>query len=271
MANRGIFTRVLADIFPGKPAPAAQQPQAAKPSPTPAPTQQPKVIGQGAANETHVMIAGVPNLFVDEGAYIVQFVPAFDEHTEETAFGLKILPDLIPHWAQARIHRCIIKDAIAAAIRGTAQPVPGPSEARRDGRAVPQPVAEPEDDDAAAPSAPSTPRAPRHKTGGTFDSAVVVGRITSWGEEKFPRRKGTGPRFYTSFAMHLDTVTGERVLQGEGLKDAIATARCEVGDVVSVRRLEKIKVQAFDEATGKPRMRDGKPVLWDKWLWSITK
>jgi hypothetical protein len=268
MANQGIFARVLSEFFPGRSAPATH---AAATTPTPAPSaaQQPAVIGQGAPNETNVTIAGVPNLFVDEGDCIVQFQPAFDEHTEETTFGLKILPDLTPHWAQAHIHRCAIKDAIAAAIRGAGQPATVARQANAEQRA--QPVAERENDDHAAPAPSRAPRAVRAQTNHTFDSSVVVGCITSWGEEKFPRRKGTGPRFYTSFAMHLDTATGERVLQGEGLKDAIATGRCEVGDIVSVRRLEKIKVQAFDETTGQPKMRDGKPVLWDKWLWSITK
>jgi hypothetical protein len=269
MANPGIFARVLSEMFPGR-SPPATQAAATAPSPTPTPPQQPTVIGRGAPNETHVTIAGVPNLFVDEGDRIVQFHPAFDEHTEETAFGLKILPDLTPHWAQTRIHRCGIKDAIAAAIRGAGEADASASGARREERAVAQSAVEHDEEDDATPDHVRAHRAPRHDTAGTLDSAVVVGRITSWGEEKFPRRKGTGPRFYTSFAMHLDTATGERVLQGEGLKDAISTARCEVGDVVSVRRLEKIKVQAFDEKTGKPRMRDGKPVLWDKWLWSIT-
>lgn len=267
MANPGILARVLGEMFPGRSSPTAQ---AAAPvtSPAPAPAQQPKVIGQGALNETHVTIAGVPNLFVDEGDCIVQFQPAFDEHTEETTFGLKILPDLTPHWAQTRIHRCGIKDAIAAAIRGAGQPATVVAQTDTEQRAQ---AVHRDNDEQAAPELPRTHRTARPQQTGTLDSSVVVGRITSWGEEKFPRRKGTGPRFYTSFAMHVDTATGERVLQGEGLKDAIATARCEVGDVVSVRRLEKIKVQAFDEATGKPRMRDGKPVLWDKWLWSITK
>jgi hypothetical protein len=267
MANQGIFARVLSEFFPGRSSSATHAP-ATTPTPAPSAAHQPTVIGQGALNETHVTIAGVPNLFVDEGDCIVQFQPAFDEHTEETTFGLKILPHLTPHWAQRRIHRCGIKDAIAAAIRGAGQPATVVAQTDTEQRAQ---AVHGDNDVQAAPELPRTPRAARPQQTGTFDSSVVVGRITSWGEEKFPRRKGTGPRFYTSFAMHVETATGERVLQGEGLKDAIATAHCEVGDVVSVRRLEKIKVQAFDEATGRPRMRDGKPVLWDKWLWSITK
>ncbi|MFP4854261.1 hypothetical protein [Paraburkholderia sp. BR14264] len=70
--------------------------------------------------------------------------------------------------------------------------------------------------------------------------------------------------------MHIDTTTGERTLQGEGLKDAIAECHCVVGDVVSVRRLRKTKVPAF-RSDGSPVMVEGKQVMWDKWLWSITK
>ena len=64
----------------------------------------------------------------------------------------------------------------------------------------------------------------------------MTGTVTWWGEEKFPDRKSKGTRFYTSFAMRLETVSGERTLQGEGLKDAIAESGCVAGDVVTVRR-----------------------------------
>jgi hypothetical protein len=268
MANSGIFARIFCEMFPDRSVLATHASETTSP-PTPVPPQQPTVIGQGASNESRITILGVPNLFVDEGDRIVQFQPAFDEHTEETTFGLKILPDLVPHWAQTRIHRCGIKDAIAAAIRVAGQPPTAAVPANAEPCA--QPVSDRDDDDQAMPESSRTGRATRAQPGNTFNSSIVAGRITSWGEEKFPRRKETGPRFYTSFAMHLDTATGERVLQGEGLKDAIAVARCEVGDIVSVRRLQKIKVQAFDEKTGQPKMHDGKPVFWDKWLWSISK
>ncbi len=65
-----------------------------------------------------------------EGDCIVQFQPTFDEHAEETTFGLKILPDLAPHWAQTRIHRCGIKDAITSAIRSAGQAMPVAADAR---------------------------------------------------------------------------------------------------------------------------------------------
>jgi hypothetical protein len=68
----------------------------------------------------------------------------------------------------------------------------------------------------------------------------------------------------------IDTVAGERTLQGEGLKEAIAESGCMVGDYVSVRRLRKIKVPAI-RRDGSPKIVDGKQVMWDKWLWSISK
>ncbi|SIO72865.1 hypothetical protein SAMN05444172_9352 [Burkholderia sp. GAS332] len=281
------FTRVLADIFPGKAGSARDATPQTMREPSPAPTAPepgkssdeagPRVIGQGDPNETHITIGGVPNLFVDEGDCIMQFVPAFDEAMKQTQFGMKVLPELEPHWSEAAMHRCNLKQAIAVAIRGSAKeeglPCAPPTAAARTGHqrspnAAEEPVltgVDDSDEDTAA-----TPR--RHVDSGSRapDTAAVSGKVTAWGEEKFPRRKPGGPRFYTSFAIRLQTLSGERVLQGEGLKDAISESGCQVGDVISVRRLRKIKVQAFENG-GEPKMKNGVPVLWDKWLWSITK
>ncbi|MGF6439544.1 hypothetical protein [Paraburkholderia youngii] len=286
MANAGsLLTRVLADLFPGKSAaqPTSPLPQASAPAapvPTPAPHTTgsvgvPHEIGQGAANETVVTIGDTPHLFVDEGDHIVEFIPAFDDHTEETEFGLKIVPDLAPHWSQVASHRCTLKDAIVTAIRGGSTSGGStslniPKSEPRDPNEAPTPEAGlaashvSGDDDR-----PARGSAPRARTRGESNDAAVTGRILSWGEERFPDRNRPG-RFYKSFAMHIDTTTGERTLQGEGLKDAIAECHCVVGDVVSVRRLRKIKVPAF-RSDGSPVMVEGKQVMWDKWLWSITK
>jgi hypothetical protein len=176
----GFFTRVLADIFPGKSPSAAQ----ATPHPTPTPAQtkspsEPRVIGKGAPNETHITIAGIPNLFVDEGDSIVQFQPAFDEHTRETQFGLKILPDLAPHWSEVAVHRCPLKEAIATAIRGpgrTTSPSTSSAAAPSAGPSVNQ---TPSTADAHADQpVPSRARA-RSAGDSTHDAAAVVGRITS--------------------------------------------------------------------------------------------
>lgn len=278
------ITRVLADIFPGKAAHAGND----APSPTAEPVASqaapgargacadvgPQVIGQGAANETHITIDGIPNLFVDEGDCVVQFVPAFDEAVKETPFGIKVLPELDPHWVEAATHRCNLREALSQAIRGasqkTATPTATPASLSREGHSVVERLQEPLDDvgHGGDMTAPARRPAASGDTGPGVDA--VTGRITAWGEEKFPRRKPGGPRFYTSFAIRLQTHSAERVLQGEGLKDAISGSGCQVGDVVSVRRLRKIKVQAFNH-DGTARMKDGKPVLWDKWLWSISR
>jgi len=274
-----LFTRVLADLFPGKSAsqPPHQQSSAdssaspmtstASVAPAPDNSSVPEVVGQGAENETVVTIGDTPHLFVDEGDHIVQFVPAFDDHTEETEFGLKIVPDLEPHWSKLTVHRCPLKAAIASAIReGNHAVMAASSNAAPDAsRKEAQP---PQQEEAERFDAGDVGTV-RHRREQPVDASTVIGRIASWGEEKFPDRKKPG-RFYKSFAIHIDTSSGERTLQGEGLKEAIAECRCVVGDVVSVRRLRKIKVPAI-RADGSAMVKDGKPVMWDKWLWSITK
>jgi hypothetical protein len=274
--NAEFFTRVLADIFPGKPAasttiPKAQPTQAAQPaepamSRKPVANPTPRIIGQGAANETHITIADEPNLFVEEADCVVQFKPAFDEQANQTQFGLKILPELAPHWSQVQVHRCSLKDAIATAIRGPGKPVAAAAATTAASSRGEAPEVRHAGTDVSTDSTP-TPRTARRDYG--QDAGTVKGQVVSWGEEKFPDRKKPG-RFYESFAMHIDTATGERTLQGEGLKEAITESGCKVGDHVSVRRLRKIQVPAI-RSDGSPKLVDGKQVMWDKWLWSISK
>jgi hypothetical protein len=230
-------------------------------------------VGQGAANETLITIADVPNLFVDEASCVVQFKPAFDEQAGQTQFGLKILPELVPHWSQVHVHRCSLKEAIATAIRSGGEPLPAAPAAPRASAEKSQ-TQRPARVDTSAPAAeplhaPHVPHVSRREN--SRDTDAVEGRVLSWGEEKFPDRKAVGKsRFYTSFAMYVDTVAGERTLQGEGLKEAIAEAGCVIGDYVSVRRLRKIKVPAI-RSDGSPKIVNGEQVFWDKWLWSISK
>ena len=280
MANAGsLFTRVLADLFSGKSAGQSPTTPAPQTTASPAPVQTPAShenrsvcvkheIGQGAANETVVTIGDTPHLFVDECDHIVEFVPAFDDHTEETEFGLKIVPDLTPHWSPVASHRCSLKDAIATAIRGGSKSPAVPTVEQREPTPDAAPASSHVDDDDDRPGRGGATRVRARRTD-SQDAAAVTGRILSWGEERFPDRKRPG-RSYKSFAMHIDTTTGEQALQGEGLKEAIAECRCVVGDVVSVRRLRKIKVPAI-RGDGSPVMAEGKQVMWDKWLWSITK
>ncbi|MBB5510908.1 hypothetical protein [Paraburkholderia atlantica] len=274
MANAvTLFARVMADLFNGKSASepsgfCAQtnpQPDAPDPEPTDGNDTTASTVGQGAPNETVVTIGDIPHLFVDEGDHVVQFSPAFDDHSEETEFGMKILPDLAPHWAQRAVHRCPLKEAVAAAIRHNGNPPPAssPVQSKPLGNGHPGPSAGSEEAFEAEPAVPT-----RSRRNDNADASNVVGRIVSWGEERFPDRKKPG-RFYKSFAMHIDTSAGERTLQGEGLKEAIAESRCVVGDVVSVRRTGKVKVPAI-RTDGSPIVKDGKPLMWDKWLWSIS-
>ncbi|NIE81899.1 hypothetical protein F3J11_00140 [Burkholderia sp. Cy-647] len=273
------ITRMLAQAFPG-----GLRDSTAPSSTSSGPTE--RTVGTGASNETFVTIGGVAHLFVDEGDCVVEFEPAFDETPGDTMFGTKILPALAPHWALIHEHSAPLKDAIATAIRRESLPtstVSSPASTRASTPAVPlarvlQSVDEPQ------PAVPAErerhralPAREPGRLGGLRDaggdvshSAAVKGRITSWGEEEFPNRRPGGPDTYKSFAMHLDTRNGARVLQGEGLKDAINTCGCSVGDMVSVKRLRKIKVAAFGD-DGSPIMKNGQQVMWDKWLWSITK
>lgn len=277
--------RAFAELFPGMPngVTSVQRPSHSAPATTSKPDV-PRQVGRGADNETFVTIDGILNLFVDEGDCVVQFRPAFEEAPTETRFGTKILPELSPHWSVVHQHALSLRDAIATAIRAKSgrppsyvaddvsmgAPVHGQPEAFAQRDASPESVAERPRRSAGTgrvPGANGTNRT--NGASGRGDLAATMGRIVSWGEEDFPNRKPHGKPFYTSFAIHVQTSLGEQVLQGEGLKDAIAESRCKVGDFVAVRRLRKVKVAAFRE-NGQPVIKNGQQVYWDKWLWSIT-
>ncbi|WP_321794627.1 hypothetical protein [Caballeronia sp. J97] len=230
----------------------------------------PIVVGQGGRNERHITVAGQAMLFRDEGGVVVQFRPAFDFELKQTTVGMKLMPSLAPHWEVLREHKGMLTDAIAAAIReaqlpesegGPSSPAPKPVSAtapklrQRDEAIVDAVVSAP------APQASETPRRverPRY------------GVLKEWGEKQFPDGKRPG-KTYESFCITLVHRGEMHVLQGEGLRDAIAEARCAVGDRVEVRRLGKTKVPAVDKR-GNPKLdASGAQVLWDKWLWSIKK
>ncbi|TDA45576.1 hypothetical protein [Burkholderia pyrrocinia] len=269
------FTHVFAQAFPGSPRASAATAEAPASSCSSA-----KAVGTGADNETLVTIAGIVHLFVDEGDCVVEFVPAFDDAPGDTMFGTKILPALAPHWAMLHQHSVALKDAIATSIRRASVPATGPMD-------ISPSTADSEARSPRSSEAAETPadvgrqtsvresggfRSPRR--GGDAESgrsAAVEGRITGWGEETFPDRRPGKSRSYRSFALRLETRGGEQVLQGEGLKDAISECGCRIGEVVSVERLRKIKVPAFRKEDGSPIYKDGQQVMWDKWLWSITK
>lgn len=273
------FTRVLAQAFPGNPRTSVSTVAPHAPSCVSA-----KAVGTGADNETLVTIAGIVHLFVDEGDCVVEFAPAFDDAPGDTVFGTKILPALAPHWAISHQHRVPLKEAIATAIRRASVPATA-------GMSI---TSQSADSEARSPRSSDVAEAPAdverdvdrqqavresggfraQRRGGDADwgrSKAVKGRISGWGEETFPDRRPGRSRSYQSFALRLETGGGEQVLQGEGLKDAISECGCRVGDTVSVKRLRKIKVPAFRKEDGSPIYKDGQQVMWDKWLWSITK
>ncbi|MDN7805770.1 hypothetical protein [Burkholderia gladioli] len=279
MGSVGMFlARLLAQAFPGGP-----QNLTAAPSTSSVPAE--RTVGSGAANETFVTIGGVAHLFVDEGDCVVEFAPAFDEAPGDTMFGTKILPALAPHWALKHEHSVPLKEAIAIAIRRGSAPASPPlaststsSSAVADRRPAP-----PLDASQSAHRGESAGRRGssthesslgRNRAVGhdyASRSSVDKGRISGWGEREFLDRRPGVSRTYRSFALCLDTSNGERVLQGEGLKEAIAECGCHVGDTVVVKRLRKIKVAAYREDDGTPIYKNGQQVMWDKWLWSITK
>ncbi|VWC46959.1 hypothetical protein BLA23254_07436 [Burkholderia lata] len=269
------FTRVLAQAFPGGPRQSTVH--------QPPPGSNVRTVGTGALNETFVTIGGMAHLFVDEGDSVVEFVPAFDDAPGDTMFGTKILPALAPHWAMLSEHEMPLKDAIATAIRRESLPASPASSvasapADSGARAEQSQGARQSTEDAEFEPRTSLPMREssrsRNQRGGNEAagrSPVVEGRITSWGEETFPDRRPGKSRSYRSFAIHLDTRNGDETLQGEGLKEAISECGCRVGDLVKVKRLRKIKVPAFRKEDGSPIYKDGQQVMWDKWLWSITK
>lgn len=278
------FSNVLGSFLDYQSSPKVT-PVAATPS-EPSPMQpvelEQRVVGRGEPNESMVVINDIPMLFVEEPDCVVHFAPTFGFEMRPTKLGvgLKMLPDLLPHWEpKARHEDCSVKEAIEAVIKsgGTVASKP------RAAAAAAAPLSASEADrpmarnDNSSPKVtseqpPVAPAAPEQSTAKRSYLAAVSGRVNSWGEEKFPNPRaaqaGESP-FYRSFAMRIDTGVKEEVLQGEGLKDAIANSGCIVGAEVSVKRLRKEKVQAFTDS-GQPKMKDGQPVLHDKWIWQIN-
>lgn len=280
--------RAFGELFPGVTNSTIKTPRSSSNAPaTTTKSEAPRQVGRGADNETFVTIDGVLNLFVDEGDCVVQFRPAFEDAPCDTRFGTKILPELSPHWSAVHQHVLSLRDAIATAIRAKsamspsyvaddvsmAPPAHGHRETFEQRDPSPQHAAElpPRSAGSGRAAGMNGTRRTNGASGSSArgDLAAITGRIVSWGEEDFPNRRPHGKRFYTSFAVHLQTSLGEQVLQGEGLKDAIAESGCKVGDYVAVRRLRKVKVAAFHES-GQPVLKNGQQVYWDKWLWSIT-
>lgn len=233
-------------------------------------------VGTGASNERQFIVNGIPHLLRDEGHRIVHFAPSFDHRIEPTAYGEKLLPDVVPRWVPVGIHAGAKMEIVAAGVvknagLGDASPawLPESKGTSAPVRRVSQLSEEtPPSRNAAGPQDSGTGATSVRKQ----FSPTTVGSLLEWGEMEFPNRKTRGPSTYRSFAVKLSTAEGEQTLQGEGLKDAIAEARCQLGDRVVVKRLHKVKVPAFDQKTGRPIMdrETGEQKLWDKWTWSIN-
>lgn len=264
------FGRMFDGLFGAATEPSPQAPS----SPLqPAPVE----VGRGADNERHVVIAGQARLFRDEGDVVVQFHPAFDYELRETPVGMKLIPALEPHWAVLSEHQCSMLEAIAETVRSAREdtievavtvgvPVAGNaqhSRSRGHSEAEIQPPPLVIDN---APALESPAKAPQARR----SERPHYGKVREWGEKEFPDGKRPG-KTYVSFCLTLEQRGEQHVLQGEGLREAIAEARCRVGDRVEVRRLGKTKVPAVGN-DGRPKLdATGAQILWDKWLWSITK
>jgi len=225
-------------------------------------------VGTGADNEFHMQINGIPHLFRDEGDRVVHFVAEFDRRIHHTAFGNKLLPDVVPRWSKVRTY-----DQPGTTPQKVAEGVV--RDARRHSTELSRKSAPSETQSGEAAHAERTVAQPHLKAraADASSSNYTVGKLLEWGEMEFPNRKPGGKPTYTSFAVKLETSAGEKVLQGEGLKDVLASSHCELGERVGIRRLHKEKVPAFDQKTGRPIIdrATNQQKLWDRWVWSINR
>jgi hypothetical protein len=256
------FGRLLGAIF-------GVTPQSQRRSDYPKGHSSPVEVGKGGANERHIAIAGQPMLFRDEGGVVVQFHPAFDYELRTTAVGMKLIPAIAPHWEVLHEHKGTLTDAVASAVRGAqAQGTPvGRLPGAELVRSVTLSDARPRTEvaDIVASTPPRFAERSHRRT-----ERARYGVLKEWGEKRFPDGKRPG-KTYESFCLTLEHRGETHVLQGEGLRDAIAESACRIGDSVEVKRTGKTKVPAVD-GQGRPKLdARGEQVLWDKWLWSISQ
>ncbi|MDR5826018.1 hypothetical protein [Caballeronia sp. LZ043] len=265
--NTMTFSRLLGSLFS-----TSARSQSSKPtSPVRAdPVAAPIIVGQGGRNERQLNVAGQAMLFRDEGGVVVQFRPAFDFELKQTSVGLKLMPSLTPHWEVLREHAGSLRDAIAVAIRDAQLPASEGGQmtsAPQRAETAPRQVRRPDD---AVVEAVVLSTGPQQSGSARSAERPRYGVLQEWGEKEFPDGKRPG-KTYESFCITLHHRGGIDVLQGEGLRDAIAEANCKLGDRIEVKRLGKTKVPAVDKH-GRPKLdASGAQVLWDKWLWSIKK
>lgn len=224
-------------------------------------------VGIGASNEAQLAIGGIPHLFRKEASGVAHFVATFERVVGTTDFGQKLLPSVVPYWKLVSVSQGLsLGEAVELAVRaGKVPEVASPHASSRTGQEG-SPAARTE----STPMRPATPTARAESGPGDARHAEAGGTLKSWGVATYPDRKKPG-RSYESFTVWLETPSGERSLHGEGLKDALAEAGCKVGDSVRIKRLRKVKVQAF-RASGDPELdAKGNQIFWDKWLWSVSR
>lgn len=239
-------------------------------------TSDPIPVGRGDPNERQFYVHGVPHLLRMEADRVVHFVGVFEHRLQRTQFGDKLLPEVFPRWKMVGEHPNTSLEQVAVKViqQGVQHDAPRPSQSddgaevrRRDRQ-----KASARDPQRSVRQDGATTRAGNVAFDSASSSAYTVGELLEWGEMTFPNRKPSGPRTYTSFALKLATTTGEKILQGEGLKDALADAGCKLGDRIAVKRLHREKVAAFDKKSGSPIMdrTTGEQKLWDRWVWTIN-
>ncbi|CAM2158513.1 conserved protein of unknown function (plasmid) [Pararobbsia alpina] len=236
-------------------------------------------VGTGAANERVVTLDGVPNLFRDEGNFVAHFVAQFATEMRETRFGTKLLPSVAPHWA---LSETFVGDSLAGAVGKVMQRFSKPSQSNTatvncstsaaDGSQAPRAEKHPH-----VSSGSTTPEFGAQRRGAVEGGrdrirrvVAYKGTIVEWGVRKFPDRKDE-KKTYENFALVLRTDGGEQVLQGEGLRDALAEAKSNVGDRVNVKRLHQIDVPAVDNEGRALLDSHGNQKIWKKWVWSIKR
>lgn len=97
----------------------------------------------------------------------------------------------------------------------------------------------------------------------------VEGLLIWSGVRNFPDANKPG-KTYENFCIEVETNTGLRVLQGEGLQDALAEVNAKSGTRISVKRLGKVPVELINKKTKQPLVDEaGKPKLGYKWQWKI--
>jgi hypothetical protein len=249
---------------------------ASSPSATAAPPSQaaaePVQVGTGAPNERLVSIAGVPHLFRDEGTLIAHFYPAFASQMRDTPFGVKLLPDMVPHWELRRTYPDMnITDVVAVVLREASG---HRAEPEQPSHQVEQPAIQSRPESPGMDSEPKrnasvAPRQDPSRTDRPRGRAAYRGVIRGWGDRQFPERDKP-EEFYTSFAIVLDVDGVEQIVQGEGLKEAISESGCKIGNRIQARKIRQVEVPAVKK-DGSPLLdKHGVQKMWKKWIWSIS-